>query len=146
MELRSQDRKTSEHRDGGQLLASRYAQLMRWALILARNDRAKAEEIVQEFCLYVTVAKPDFTNVTNLDGYLYTCLRHIYTSSMAKASRDALRLISLEDYDSFAVAVCAYTSGDAVQRQNDLRRACGYSVWRKQTSKTASYFILHFFH
>jgi DNA-directed RNA polymerase specialized sigma24 family protein len=146
MELRSQDRKTSEDRDGGQLLASRYAQLMRWALILARNDHAKAEEIVQEFCLYVTVAKPDFSHVANLDGYLYTCLRHIYTSSMAKASRDALRLVSLEHYDSLAMAVYSATSGDAVQRQNDLRRACGYSVWRKQTSKTASYFILHFFH
>jgi DNA-directed RNA polymerase specialized sigma24 family protein len=147
MEVRSPDRRTSEHRDSrGQLLATRYAQLMRWALVLARNDHAKAEEIVQEFCLYVTVAKPDFSHVSNLDGYLYTCLRHIYTSSMAKASRDALRLVSLEDYDSFAMAISSHTSGDALHRQNDLRRTCAYTVWRKESSKTASYFILHFFH
>ena len=101
MEFRSAERRNSEYPENSEhLLASRYPQLMRWALILARNDHAKAEEIVQEFCLYATVAKPDFRHAANLDGYLYTCLRHIYTSSLAKASRDALRLVNLEDYDS----------------------------------------------
>ncbi len=37
-------------------------------------------------------------------------------------------------------------TGDPLQRQNDLRRICGYAVWRKESSKSASYFILHFFH
>jgi DNA-directed RNA polymerase specialized sigma24 family protein len=147
MEFRSAERRNSEYPENSEhLLASRYPQLMRWALILARNDHAKAEEIVQEFCLYATVAKPDFRHVANLDGYLYTCLRHIYTSSLAKASRDALRLVNLEDYDSFAMAVSSRITGDELQRQNDLRRACAWAVWRKESSKTASYFILHFFH
>ena len=38
------------------------------------------------------------------------------------------------------------SAGDPLQRQNDLRRICGYAVWRKESSKSASYFILHFFH
>jgi DNA-directed RNA polymerase specialized sigma24 family protein len=67
-----------------QLLAARYAQLLQWAKGLARGDKGKAEEIVQEFCLYVTLAKPDFCDVANLDGYLYTSLRHIYLSSLAR--------------------------------------------------------------
>ena len=147
MELRSTERRASAYSgDNGELLADRYAQLMRWAIALTRNDRTKAEEIVQELCLYITLARPDFSHVTNLDGYLYTCLRHVYTSSLARASRDALRLVSIEDYDSFAMAVSSRLPGDPLQRQNDLRRVCAYAVWRKETSKTDSYFILHFFH
>jgi DNA-directed RNA polymerase specialized sigma24 family protein len=128
------------------LLATRYPQLLQWATGLARGDRSKAEEIVQEFCLYVTVVKPDLSEVGNLDGYLYTCLRHIYLSSLARASREALRVVRVEDFDSFALAMSCQPAGDPVQRQNDLRRICNYAVWRKESSKSASYFILHFFH
>src|SRR5580704_10459560 len=81
-----------------QLLATHYARMLQWAIGLARGDRSKAEEIVQEFCLYVTTVKPDLSGVGNLDGYLYTCLRHIYLSSLARASREALRLVSVEDF------------------------------------------------
>jgi DNA-directed RNA polymerase specialized sigma24 family protein len=129
-----------------QLLAARYTQLLQWAHGLARGDKGKAEEIVQELCLYITLAKPDLSGVANLDGYLYTSLRHIYLSSLARASREALHLVSVEDYDSFALAISAPASGDPLQRQNDLRRICTYTIWRKESSKSASYFILHFFH
>jgi DNA-directed RNA polymerase specialized sigma24 family protein len=132
--------------EADQLLATHYARLLQWAIGLARGDRGKAEEIVQEFCLYVTAVKPDLSGIGNLDGYLYTCLRHIYLSSLARASREALRVVSVEDFDSFALAVSSQPAGDPVQRQNDLRRICTYAVWRKESSKSASYFILHFFH
>ena len=90
--------------------------------------------------------KPDFRGVANLDGYLYTCLRNVYLSTLARASREALHLVSVEDYDSFAFAISANSTGESLQRQNDLRRVCSYAVWRKEASKSASYFILHFFH
>ncbi len=128
------------------LLASRYGQLLQWAKGLTRGDANKAEEIVQEFCLYFSLAKPDLSGVSNLDGYLYTSLRHIYLSSLARASREAAHFVSIEEFDSFAFAVSASPAGDPLQRQNDLRRICGYTVWRKESSKSASYFILHFFH
>jgi DNA-directed RNA polymerase specialized sigma24 family protein len=139
-------RPPAETVEADQLLATHYARLLQWAIGLARGDRGKAEEIVQEFCLYVTAVKPDLSGVGNLDGYLYTCLRHIYLSSLARASREALRVVSVEDFDSFALAVSSQPAGDPVQRQNDLRRICTYTVWRKESSKSASYFILHFFH
>jgi DNA-directed RNA polymerase specialized sigma24 family protein len=135
-----------EPADAGELLASRYGQLLRWAIVLTRGNTGKAEEIVQEFCVYIAIAKPDFRAVANLDGYLYTCLRNIYLSTLARASREALHLVSVEDYDSFAFAISANPAGDSLQRQNDLRRICSYAVWRKEASKSASYFILHFFH
>jgi len=68
MESRGTERRSSEYSENsGLFLASRYAQLMRWAIVLARNDQATAEEIVQEFCLYVTLAKPDFSHVTGVE-------------------------------------------------------------------------------
>jgi DNA-directed RNA polymerase specialized sigma24 family protein len=129
-----------------QLLASRYRQLLHWGTVLTRGDNGKAEEIVQELCLYFTLTQPDLSNVANLDGYLYTSLRHIYLSSLARASREAQRFVSVAEFDSFESALTGNSAGDPLQRQNDLRRICGYAVWRKESSKSASYFILHFFH
>ncbi len=132
--------------DASRLLATRYGQLLGWAKLLARGDMGKAEEIVQELFLYMALVRPDLNTIANLDGYLYTCLRNLYRSSLARASREALHLVRVEDFDSFAFAMSASTSGDILARQNDLRRICAYTTWRKESSKTASYFILHFFH
>jgi DNA-directed RNA polymerase specialized sigma24 family protein len=129
-----------------QLLASRYGQLLQWGAVLTRGDANKTEEIVQELCLYFTLTQPDLTAVVNLDGYLYTSLRHIYLSSLARSSREALRFVSMAEFDSFDSALRANSSSDPLQMQNDLRRICSYTVWRKESSKSASYFILHFFH
>ena len=129
-----------------QLLASRYSQLLHWGAILTRGDIGKAEEIVQELCLYFTLTQPDLTSVANLDGYLYTSLRHIYLSGLARSSREAQHFVSVAEFDSFESALTGSSAGDPLQRQNDLRRICGYAVWRKESSKSASYFILHFFH
>jgi DNA-directed RNA polymerase specialized sigma24 family protein len=129
-----------------QLLASRYSQLLQWGAVLTRGDAGKTEEIVQELCLYFTLTQPDLTAVVNLDGYLYTSLRHIYLSSLARSSREALRFVSMADFDSFDSALRGNSPADPLQKQNDLRRICSYTVWRKESSKSASYFILHFFH
>jgi DNA-directed RNA polymerase specialized sigma24 family protein len=129
-----------------QLLASRYGQLLQWGAVLTRGDAGKTEEIVQEFCLYFSLTQPDLTTVVNLDGYLYTSLRHIYLSALARSSREALRFVSMAEFDSFDSALTANSSADPLQKQNDLRRICSYTVWRKESSKSASYFILHFFH
>jgi DNA-directed RNA polymerase specialized sigma24 family protein len=54
------------------LLASYYSQFLKWGAVLTRGDRDKAEDIVQELCLYFTLTKPDLSEVANLNGYLYT--------------------------------------------------------------------------
>jgi DNA-directed RNA polymerase specialized sigma24 family protein len=105
-----------------------------------------AEEIVHDLCLYFTVVKPDLSQVANLDGYLYTCLRHIYLSSLARASREALQTVNITDFDSIQFALSPRTTDGLLDQQNELRRICNYAVWRKSTSKSASYFLLLFFH
>jgi DNA-directed RNA polymerase specialized sigma24 family protein len=143
---KSQLREPAEAAQVNQLLAGHYNQLLKWGVVLTRGDAGKTEEIVQELCLYFTLTKPDLSNVANLNGYLYTCLRHIYLSTLARSSREALHVVSTAGYDSFEFALDPNRSGDPLERQNDLRRICGYVAWRKKTSKSASCFILHFFH
>jgi DNA-directed RNA polymerase specialized sigma24 family protein len=110
------------------------------------GDVGKAWDIVHELCLHLTLSTPDLSMVQNLDGYLYTCLRHFYLSDIARSAREALQSLSLDDFDSIQIAFRSPTSGDPLQQQNDLRRICAYVIWRKAQAKSASYFILRFFH
>src|SRR5580693_7829877 len=115
-------REAAQAGDIEQLLATKYSQLQRWGALLTRGDSGRAQELVQEFCLYFTLTKPDLTDVINLDGYLYTCLRNIYLSGLARASREALHLVSVADYDSVDFALATNQTVGPLQKQNDLRR------------------------
>lgn len=145
-QLKLKQRESAPAVQAEEVLVTYYTQLLKWGAVLTRGDTSYAQDLVQEFCLYFTLTQPNLSEVANLDGYLYTCLRHIYLSRLAKASREALHFVSIADFDSFDFAIAANWVGDPLQRQNDLRRICSYTVWRKERSKSASYFIFHFFH
>ncbi len=125
------------------VLCRYYDRLVEWGQVLTRGDQAVSEEIVQDLCLHLTIAQPDLSAVRDLDAYLFICLRNMYTSSLAKVSRERLRVIQVEDYDSVDSAVSTM-SPDDVDVQNELLRICAYAIWRKYSSKSASHFILHF--
>jgi DNA-directed RNA polymerase specialized sigma24 family protein len=129
-----------------QVLESYYDQLVAWGFLLTRGDEGKAHDLVHDFCLHFSITKPDLSGVTNLDGYLYMSLRHIYSSSLARSCREALQFVNLVEFDSIQFALAPHQMGDSLQLQNDLRRICCYSTWRKAQTKSASYFILRFFH
>lgn len=128
------------------VLENYYDRFLKWGSLLTRGDAGKAEEIVQDLCLHLTLTKPDLSGIANLDGYLYTCLRHLYLSALARSSREVLQFVGTAEFDSAEFALAAHSSGDLLEKQNDLLRICRYSVWRKEHSKSFSYFILHFFH
>ncbi len=129
-----------------ELLEAYYGQLLKWGALLTRGDEVMARDIVHDLCLHFTLAQPDLTHVENLDGYLYTSLRHLYLSALEKASREATRLVSVAEYDSIYFAPRSGSPEFLLQRQNDIRRICSYAIWRKETSKSASYLTLLFFH
>src|ERR1035437_4740716 len=79
------------------LLESYYSKLLRWGSVLTRGHAGMAHDIVHDLCLHFTLAKPDLSQVENLDGYLYTCLRHIYLSMLDRSSREATHLVSIEE-------------------------------------------------
>ena len=132
--------------DSERILEEYYGKLQQWGVVLSRGDRTLAQEIVHDLCVHFIVARPDLSQVANLDGYLYTCLRHLYLSAMARSSREALQTINIADFDSVYLALNVRTSDSLLDRQNELRRICNYAVWRKDTAKSASYFLLLFFH
>ncbi|MGD0890651.1 MAG: hypothetical protein ABR923_03885, partial [Terracidiphilus sp.] len=74
--------------DPGRVLEEYYGKLQKWGVILSRGDQAMAQEIVHDLCLHFIVARPDLSQIANVDGYIYTCLRHIYLSAMARSSRE----------------------------------------------------------
>ena len=126
------------------LLSRYYSQLVEWSRILARGDDTVAEEIVQDLCLHLTVARPDFSRVQNVDNYLFMCLRNMYASNLARVSRERLRVIHVEDFDAVGI-IAANGELKTQDTQNELIRICDYVVSRKYASKSASQFILHFF-
>ena len=121
-----------------------YPRFVEWSAILTRGDNAVAEEIVQDLCLHLTVTQPDLSGIEDLDAYFYICLRNMYLSHLSRVSRERLRVVQVEDYDAVALAI---VSGDRdnVDVQNELLRICHFVIRRKQASKSASHFILHFF-
>jgi len=129
-----------------QVLERYYGQLVEWGTLLTRGDEVKAQDLVHDFCLHFTVTRPDLSGITNLDGYLYKSLRHIYLSGLARSSREALQFVNTAEFDSIQLALAPRQVSDPLQRQNDLRRICCYGVWRKSQTKGASYFILRYFH
>lgn len=131
--------------DTEEFLERYFEQLSRWSLILTRGDVEAAEEIVQDLCLHLTLVLPDLSKVSNVDGYLYTCLRNMHLSSFARSSRERTRMVSVADFDSLEMAIASGSSGDLLERQNELLRICAYLVWRRESAKSASYLILHFF-
>jgi len=126
------------------ILSRYFTRLAEWSQILTRGDHTAAEEIVQDLCLHLTVTQPDLSSVKDLDAYLYTCLRNMYISRLARVSRERLRVIQIEDYDQVGMVV-AGSGSDSVDVQNELIRICDYVISRKYSSKSASHFILHFF-
>jgi len=132
--------------DPGRVLEEYYGKLQKWGVILSRGDQAMAQEIVHDLCLHFIVARPDLSQIANVDGYIYTCLRHIYLSAMARSSREVLQTVNIADFDSVQLVLNVRTSDNVLDRQNQLRHICNYAVWRKDSSKCASYFLLLFFH
>lgn len=129
-----------------EILESRYDQLQGWAVGLTRGDANIALDIVHDLYLYVTLAKPDFSRVENLDNYLYKCLRHIHLAHLTESSRNALQQVSVAELDSLQFALWSNPESYILERQNELRRICHYAVWRKDYIKSASFFVLRFFH
>lgn len=128
------------------VLAERYDQLCAWAVRLTRGDTNVALDVVHDLYLYVTLAKPDFSHVENIDNYLYKCLRHIHLAHLAACSRSALRQVSVTDLDSLQLVLWAAPDSYVLEHQNELRQICRYAVWRKDHIKSASFFVLRFFH
>lgn len=130
----------------GDVFVEKYDLLLQWALRLTRRDHERAEDLLHEAFLQFSLRQHDLTGIENLDGYLYSVLKHLHLALIRRAKRDPLSQVSVVEFDSVALALRASQDLDQIEMQNDLRRICAFLCWRKALAKSASYLILRFFH
>lgn len=118
--------------------------LIRRALQLTKNDRSRAEDLVQEVFVQFVTAHTDLSSIQNVAAYLYAALHYTHISQLRVAARTQTQSLSILDEN-----IADRHARDPVvlyQVQDELRLVCQYACERKQSSKAASVLILRFFH
>ena len=123
-----------------------YDWLIRWALQFTHNDRARAEDLIQEVFAQFAFAQTDLSTVQNVRGYLYTALRNTHASDVRLAGRSHSQSLSIVEYSIADAALSATDPYSLYQAQDELRRVCYYACVRKQSSRGGSVLILRYFY
>ena len=85
-----------------ELFTERYERLLAWALRLTNQNRASAEDLVQDAFIQFVLGRTSLEEIENIDGYLRRMLRYMHLSRMNRNAEKVLdRTISINDYDSF---------------------------------------------
>ena len=137
---------TPEPHTPADLFMSRYGWLVRWAVHFARNDRATAEDLIQETFLRFSQANLMVTEIRDVEALLYTYLEHVHLSHMREVTRHSFVSLADAKLDALALGLLTGPDVDRIETQNLLRRIAAYVAWRKQTSKSATIVGLRFFH
>jgi RNA polymerase sigma factor (sigma-70 family) len=123
-----------------------YDWLIRWALQFTHNDRARAEDLVQEVFAQFAFAQTDLSAVQNVPAYLYTTLRNTHVSAVRLAGRSHSQSPSIVEFSIADAALGASDPHSLYQTQDQLRRVCQYACIRKQSSRAGSALILRYFY
>jgi DNA-directed RNA polymerase specialized sigma24 family protein len=122
-----------------------YSRLFDWALQLTGRDRPEAEDLVQE--LYVRFAHvgkvPE--HIENAESYLFTVLRNLHYARARRARTTALDDLTIVDYDSVERGLKAVDRNGILLVRSELNRVCDYLCERKNSSRSASIFILRYY-
>lgn len=122
-----------------------YVRLLEWAMQLTNRNRSDAEDLVQE--LYVRFAGTGAVgeHIENAEGYLFSVLRNLQYARVRRARTSAIDDLSVVDYDSAERGLRAIDRNGILFIREDLHRVCDYLCERKNTSRSASVFILRYF-
>ncbi len=112
---------------------------------LTSRNRSDAEDLVQE--LYVRFAGTGSVSehIENAQGYLFSVLRNLQYARMRRAQSSALDDLSVVDYESAERGLRAIDRNGLLFIREDLHRICDYLCERKNTSRSASVFLLRYF-
>jgi RNA polymerase sigma factor (sigma-70 family) len=128
------------------VFVERLGKVMHWARQIAGGDASVAEDLAQDAFLHFTAGRPSLDEISNLDKYLYVVLKNLFRSHLATVSR---RCAVPFDPLAHISAMQTWRSVDPERRltlREELHRICVFVCDRKETSKGASAFLLHFFH
>lgn len=137
--------KPASHRTFEEVFLENHVRLNEWALQLTDRDRPSAEDLVQE--LYVRFADGGSIgeHVADPVGYLLSSLRNLHYARLRRARTSAIDYLSIVDYDSAERSLRAVDRNGILFIREELQRVCGYLCERKNTSRSASIFILRYF-
>ncbi len=134
-------------RNREQLFTRRYEALLAWALRLTNQDRASAEDLVQDAFIQFVLGRTSLEKIENIDGYLRRMLRYMHLSRISRNVQKTLdQMLSLSDYDSFNQSWRATEPSRQMQTREELWQVCSYACARKETSRAGAVLILRFFH
>src|ERR1700753_24214 len=122
-----------------------HVRLNEWALQLTGRDRSAAEDLVQELYVRFAAAGPIGEHIENAEDYLFSVLRNLQYARIRRARTSAIDDLSIVDYDSAERSLRAVDRNGNLFIREDLHRVCDYLCDRKNTSRSASIFILRYF-
>ena len=130
-----------------ELFTERYERLLGWAMQLTNQQRASAEDLVQDAFIQFILGRTSLEEIENIDGYLRRMLRYMHLARMSRnAQKVSDRTISLTDYDSFHQSWRDIEPARRMQIKEELWQICSYACSRKETSRAGAVLILRFFH
>jgi DNA-directed RNA polymerase specialized sigma24 family protein len=128
------------------VFSAKYPWVLRWALHFAQNDRAIAEDLVQETFVRILSIRDTLTDLENIEPLLFTHLRFAYLTERRRGRSYAFQSLSVADFDTLAIGLRASGYLDQIEMQNELRGILSFLLWRRRSAKFASIFLLRFFH
>jgi DNA-directed RNA polymerase specialized sigma24 family protein len=131
--------------DHERIFVERLTRVMHWARQIAGGDASLAEDLAQDAFLHFTAGRPSLAEISNIDKYLYVVLKNLFRSHLAAVGRRCAVAFDPLAHES---AMQTWRSVDPERRlalREKLCRICIFVCHRKETSKGASAFLLHFF-
>src|SRR5215469_16573428 len=116
------------------LFLSRYRWLRRWAMQFAGNDKATAEDLLQETFLRFCQANLKVAEIRDAEALLYTYLEYVHLAHMREVKRHSFVSLADAKLDALALGLLTGPDVERIEAQNILRRITAYVSWRKQTS------------
>jgi RNA polymerase sigma factor (sigma-70 family) len=123
-----------------------YDWLLQSALSLTRGQKERAEDLVHDAFVQFQIKIKNLDEVEDLRGYLYGMLRNLYLSQLRSTTRHPIQPLSILDHDSAFVGLRAHDFSDQLHATKLLTVACEFVSYRKESTLTASIFILRYFH
>jgi len=128
------------------MFASKYAWLLRWALHFVQNDRAAAEDLVQDTFVRILLSWDTLRNLDDLEPLLYSYLKYAHLDEQRRRRSYAFQSLSTVDSEALEISLKTSTLFEQIGIQNELRSILAFLLWRRRSAKFASIFLLRFFH
>lgn len=131
-----------------ELFLAHYDRVFDWALHLTDHDRERAEDLVHDVFIQLSLNPPKLERIENFENYLFVCLRNLHRFQWRRERRGVNgNALSITDFDSIETGLQTVVNFDnRLQIWQELQLACRYAVERRETSRAGSVFILRFFH